>query len=249
MNARTNAPVRQRWREAVIDRIERRTSRVASVYLDVALGAFEAGQHVDVRINELDAGRAERSYWIASPPGAPRVELAVERLDDGEVSPWFHEAARPGDTIEVRGPVDGPFAWRASDGGPILLVGRGCGVVPLMSMVRHRARASAQTSALLLCSARAWEEIIFRDELVAADATQHDFTFVATTTRGAKRRPADFERRVDSAMAREALERWGCKPRHVYVSGAHRFVEAATDALIRAGIAPDRIRTARYGGA
>jgi ferredoxin-NADP reductase len=245
----TSAPARLSWRDAVIARIERRTPRVASVYLDAALGPFEAGQHVDVRLTGPEGYQAERSYSIASPPGAPSIELAIERLENGEVSPYFHEAARPGDTIEVRGPIGGHFVWRAADGGPILLVGGGSGVAPLMSMVRHRALASPQTSALLIYSARTSGEVIFRDELLAADAAQHDFKFIATTTRGEKLRASDFDRRIDAAMVRESLARWGCKPRHVYICGANRFVEAAATASIDAGIAPDRIRTERYGGA
>lgn len=249
MTMATDAPARLRWRDAVIDRIERRTSRVASVYLHTTLDDFVAGQHLDIRLTGSEGYQAERSYSIASRPGAAPVELAIERLDDGEVSPYFHEVARPGDSIEVRGPIGGHFVWRAADGGPILLVGGGSGIAPLMSIARHRTLASPQTSALLVYSARTWEEIIFRDELLLADATQHDFKFIAVTTRGAKKRPADFDRRIDPVMMRESLARWGCKPRHAYVCGANRFVEAASDALIAAGIAADRIRTERYGGA
>ena len=100
-----------------------------------------AGQHVDVRLTAPDGYQAQRSYSIASAPGAPTIELAIERLDDGEVSPYFHEVARPGDSVEIRGPIGGHFVWRSDDGGPLLLVGGGSGVVPLMAMLRHRAAA------------------------------------------------------------------------------------------------------------
>lgn len=237
------------WREAVIERIERQTQRVRSVFLRAALAPHAAGQHVDVRLTGPDGYQVERSYSIASAPGEALIELAIERLDDGEVSPYFHDVARPGDAIEVRGPIGGHFVWRAADGGPLLMVAGGSGVAPLMAMARHRARSAAQTNALLIYSARTWDEIIFRDELVRADAIQPDFHFVATMTRGPRSRPADFERRIDSAMVAESLARWGCKPRHVFVCGANRFVEAAANALLAAAIAPERIRTERYGGA
>jgi len=117
-----------------------------------------------------------------------------------------------------------------------------------MAIARYRAAASPHTKALLIYSARTWDEVIFRDELLEADATQPDFTFIATTTRGASVRTSDFERRIDAAIVRDCLARWGCHPRHVFVCGANRFVEAATSALIGTKVAPDRIRTERFGG-
>jgi len=139
-----------RWQEAVIERVVHQTPRVTSIFLRAALGPYEAGQHVDVRLTAPDGYQAERSYSIASAPGADRIELAIERLEGGEVSPYFHEVARPGDTFEIRGPIGSHFVWRSSDGGPLLLIGGGSGVVPLMAMVRYRATAGWDTMTLLV---------------------------------------------------------------------------------------------------
>ena len=248
MTAATSAAPRLSWRNAVIERIARQTPRVVSVFLRVTLARHEAGQHLDVRLTGPDGYQVERSYSIASEPGSDLVELAIERLEDGEVSPYFHDVAMPGDTVEVRGPIGGHFVWRAADGGPLLLVAGGSGVAPLMAIARYRAFSSPQSNALLIYSARNREEIIFRDELLDADATQPDFTFIATTTRGARLRASDFERRIDAAMVRDCLARWGCEPWHVFVCGANRFVEAATSALTGTKVPPDRIRTERFGG-
>jgi ferredoxin-NADP reductase len=248
VTAEASATPRLEWREARIERLERRSDRVVGVFLRVPLARHEAGQHVDIRLTGEDGYQAERSYSIASAPGSPHVELVIERLEDGEVSPYFHGVAAPGDTIEMRGPIGGHFIWRPGDGGPLLLVAGGSGVAPLMSIARHRAATSAQTSALLLYSARTRDEILFHDELLATEAAQRDFTFIAATTRGPPPRPSDFNRRIDAAVVREALSRWGREPRHVFVCGSNRFVEAAANALIDNGVAAARIRTERYGG-
>jgi ferredoxin-NADP reductase len=249
VTAEAGAHARLAWRDAVIERIERQTPRVISVFLRVDLALHEAGQHLDVRLTAPDGYEAQRSYSIASPPGAPLVELAIEELAEGEVSTYFHEVAVVGDAIEVRGPIGGHFVWRAEDGGPVLLVGGGSGVVPLVAIARHRAIASPQTPALLLYSARTWDEVIFREELVFAQAQQPEFLFIATTTRAPKVRTTDFEGRLDAVQMRGALARWGRAPRLAYVCGANRFVEAAATALIEAGVEAERIRTERYGGA
>jgi ferredoxin-NADP reductase len=237
------------WREAVIERVEHQTKRVVGVFLRVALPPHEAGQHVDVRLSAPDGYEAQRSYSIASEPGAGLIQLVIERLEEGEVSSYFHDVAAPGDTIEVRGPIGGHFVWRAADGGPLLLVGGGSGVAPLMAIARHRATVAPLVPALLVYSARTADEFIFWDELRKADAAHAAFDLIATTTRGAKTRASDFEGRINAAMVREMLARWEHEPRHVYVCGSNHFVEAATNALIDTGIAPERIRTERYGGA
>jgi ferredoxin-NADP reductase len=237
-----------RWQEAVIERIVPRTPRVISVFLRVRLDPYAAGQHVDVRLTASDGYQAQRSYSIASAPGTADIELAIERLEDGEVSPFFHEVARPGDTIEVRGPIGGHFVWRAEDGGPILLIAGGSGVVPLMAIVRDWSTRQPKTPVLLLYSARTWEELVFRDELLNTQAREPNFTFIATTTRGPRHRPDDFDRRLDRSLLRDVLTRWGRAARDVYVCGSNAFVEAVTKSLVLEAVPPASIRTERYGG-
>lgn len=236
------------WRDAVISRIEQATPRIKRFFLDAPLAPHIAGQHVDVRLTAPDGYEARRSYSIASAPGAPQLELIIERLDDGEVSPFFHDVAQVGDTIEVRGPLGGHFIWSAAAGGPLLLVAGGSGIAPLMAMVRGWAAQGAAMPALLVCSARTARELVFHDELLALQAREPGFDFVAVTTREAARRAGDLDRRLDAAALRELLARWGHAPRHVYVCGANPFVEAVAGGLVDAGIAPAFIRTERYGG-
>jgi ferredoxin-NADP reductase len=237
------------WREAVIERIETQTPRVKSIFLRAPLTPHEAGQHVDVRLTAPDGYSAQRSYSIASAPGDELLELAVERLDDGEVSPFLDDVAQPGDSIEMRGPIGGHFVWRAGDGGPLLLIGGGSGVAPLMAMLRHRATVSPGTEALLVDSSRTWDDLIFRDELLRAEATQPHFRLAVTTTREPRHRPADFDRRLDGELLRGILGSWGQSPQHVYVCGATGFVETVADALVAEGISAARIKAERYGGA
>src|SRR5208282_5770409 len=122
--------------------------------------------------------QAQRSYSIASAPGSDDIELAIERLEEGEVSAFFHDVARPGDTIEVRGPIGGHFIWRAADGGPTLLVAGGSGVVPLMAIIRDWQVSATGIPMLFAYSARTWEELVFRDELLDIQAQQPNFTFI-----------------------------------------------------------------------
>ncbi len=237
-----------RWQQATIERIVPQTPRVVSVFLRAAIGPFDAGQHVDIRLTAPDGYEAQRSYSIASAPGAPEIELAIERLEEGEVSPYFHEIAQPGDTFELRGPIGGHFIWRAADGGPLLLIGGGSGVAPLMAMVRHRARVALNTKTMLVYSARTWDEIIYRDELVALEATDVNFRLVLTTTRERRRRSHDYDHRLDRTLLREIMTDWGHVPRHAYVCGSNTFVEAVTSALVADGIPAHIVRAERYGG-
>jgi ferredoxin-NADP reductase len=237
-----------RWQQAVIERIVPQTPRIVSVFLRTTIDPYVAGQHVDVRLSAPDGYHAERSYSIASAPDAPSVELAIERLEEGEVSPYFHEVAQPGDAFEIRGPIGGHFIWRAEDGGPLLLVGGGSGIVPLMAMARHRAKVAPESSALLVYSARTWDDLLYRDELLSLEARDANFALALTTTREARHRPHDFDRRLDRALLREILARWPHAPRHVYVCGSNAFVEAVTSALVLDGIPAPIIRAERYGG-
>lgn len=237
------------WRTATISRMERRTSRVVSVFLTPPFPTHFAGQHLDVRLTAEDGYSAQRSYSIASAPGAPEIELAVERMSDGEVSPYFHEIAQAGDTVEMRGPIGGHFVWRLEDENPVLLLGGGSGVAPLMSMVRHRAATKAKAPTLLIYSSRTWEEIIFRDELIELDGRGDGFSLTLATTRGPKQRERDLDRRIDAPTIFEIVSRWKRMPREVYVCGSNRFVEAAVRALLAQGAMAANIRTERFGGA
>ena len=243
------AALPSRWQQAVIERLLPQTPRVISVFLRSALGPHEAGQHVDVRLTAPDGYEAQRSYSIASAPGAEQLELAIERLEEGEVSPYFHEVARPGDAIEIRGPIGGHFIWRREDGGPLLLVAGGSGIVPLAAMLRHRVNVAPDTPALLVYSARTWNDFVYRDELLRAQSHDGSFRLVLTTTREARHRPDDFERRLDRTLLRDVLARWRQTPRHTYVCGSNAFVEAITSDLVLEALPAASIRAERYGGA
>lgn len=232
------------WRVVKIERIEQLTPRIKSFFLDVpALASHRAGQHVDVRLTAPDGYTAQRSYSIASAPGADAIELIIEKLDDGEVSPFFHGIAEAGESIEVRGPLGGHFVWKPADGGPLLLIAGGSGIAPLMAMARAWAAdlavgemptgataelPSAPMPVLLVCSARTPADLPFRAELLQLEAARHGFTFIAVTTREPPPRPTDLGRRLDGAAIANVLGRWGRTPRHVYVCGANQFVEAVS---------------------
>jgi ferredoxin-NADP reductase len=239
-----------RWQQAAIAAIAPQTPRLKSFFFTPARPfAFRAGQHVDVRLTAPDGYQAERSYSIASAPNSHDIiELAVERLDDGEVSSFLHDVAMVGDEIELRGPVGGHFVWDIADGGPLFLLGGGSGIVPLMSMLRLRAARGSTVPALLLHSARAWDEIIFRDELIAMQERQDGFELALAITRETPRRERDYGRRVDGAIIAEQLRLLPQAPTHVFVCGANAFVEAAAQGAIEAGIPAGIIRTERYGG-
>lgn len=243
-------PRELRWQSAALRSIIVRTPRVKSFFLEPAAPlTFVAGQHVSVRLTAEDGYRVERNYSIASEPERPeRIELAVERLEDGEVSPFFHDVAVEGDTIELRGPIGSHFTWSTGDGGPLLLVAGGSGVVPLRSMIRHRAAQAARVPLLLLLSAPSHEHVLFRDELLAEQNRGGGVHVVLALTREPARRGGDYSRRIDDDMVREVLARFGHAPRHTFVCGSSPFVEAATRALLRAGLEPSTVRTERYGG-
>ena len=240
------------WVEGRIERVEVATPRLKRFFLTAPLPRHVAGQHVDVRLTAEDGYEARRSYSIASAPGAPEIELLIEKLDDGEVSPFFHDIALSGDTIELRGPLGGHFVWRPADGGPLLLVAGGSGVVPLMAMVRDWAGSTHSTHAMplmLVYSARTAAELAFAGELRALEAAAPLFTWVAVTTREAPVRARDRGRRLDSAAVRAVLADWGHAPAHVFVCGSNRFVEAVAGGLLDAAVPAHLIRTERYGGA
>jgi ferredoxin-NADP reductase len=238
------------WQNAKVISITQQTARIKSFVLALSKPfAFSAGQHVDLRLTAPNGYYAIRSYSIASAPNASEhIELAIERLENGEVSPFFHEVVAIGDEIELRGPLGGHFIWSTSDGGPLLLAGGGSGVVPLMAMIRHRQSMGADVPTLLLFSARGWNDALFRDELVELDQRGDGFTLVLTLTREHPRRDGDYGRRVDAAMMSETLARLPATPKYAFICGSNVFVNAAGDAALAAGVPVTAIRTERYGG-
>jgi ferredoxin-NADP reductase len=237
------------WQTAVVKNIIARTARIKSFVLAPSRPVkFVAGQHVDVRLTAPDGYRAMRSYSIASPPeDACQIELAIERLEDGEVSPFFHEVVGVGDKIEFRGPLGGHFVWSKNDGGPLLLVGGGSGLVPLMAIIRHREAVARDVPIVLVLSARNWDDVLYRDELIERHERRTGFTLVLTLTREPPKRDVDYGRRVDASMMAEVLHRLPSSPRHVFVCGGNSFVNSAVDGAIAAGTPTSIIRTERYG--
>jgi ferredoxin-NADP reductase len=232
------------WLAAEVAETVTETPRVRTLVLDVAeWPGHRAGQHVDVRLTAEDGYQAERSYSLASAPGAAPA-ITIERLDDGEVSPYFVDEVVRGDRFELRGPIGGWFVWDADDAtDPLFLVAGGSGVVPLMAMLRHRRATGATVPARLLYSSRTLEDVIYRAELETLGAE-----VVQTLTRDRPTGWRGFARRVDAELLQEVAYPPEQNPR-VYVCGPTRFVEAVADALVGLGHKPGRIRTERFGGA
>jgi ferredoxin-NADP reductase len=233
------------WRVAEVVDVVTETPRVKTIAFAVpGWPGHRPGQHVDVRLTAEDGYQAQRSYSIGSAPDGPRVELTVECLDDGEVSTYLTDELRPGDRIELRGPIGGYFVWEPAQGGPLLLVAGGSGVVPLMAMIRARAAARAEVDARLLFSSRSWDDVIYRDEL---EALRGDgLTVVHALTRSQPPGWAGYARRVDGEMLAEVGPSPLEKP-HVYVCGSTPFVEAVARALVELGHEPHSVKTERFG--
>jgi ferredoxin-NADP reductase len=231
------------WRLARVRDTVPESPTAVTLVLDVEdWGGHRAGQHVDVRLTADDGYQAQRSYSIASAPESDRLELTVERIDDGELSPWLAGEAGPGDEMEIRGPVGGHFTWRVEDGGPLLLVAGGSGLVPLMSMLRHRAAQGSDVDARLLVSARGLEDVLYREELAGLDGVRAVTTLTRTQPPGWSG-PA---RRVDAEMLRELGPPPDSHPR-VYVCGPTAFVERAADLLVALGYDWRMIHAERFG--
>jgi ferredoxin-NADP reductase len=235
------------WRLSEVTDVRHENARVVTLALEVPdWDGHLPGQHVDVRLTAEDGYQAERAYSIASAPDGSRVELAVERLDDGEVSPYLAGELRRGDQLELRGPVGGYFVWEPDRGGPLLLVGGGSGVAPLMAMVRHRAATGSQVPTRLLYSSRSLEDVIFREELERLDAAGDGLTVTHTLTRAQPPGWTGYARRIDAVMLEEVGWRPGERPL-VYVCGPTRLVEAVAGQLVALGHDPARVRTERFG--
>jgi len=222
------------------------TARVRSIVVDPAdWPGHRAGQHVDVRLTAEDGYQAQRSYSIASAPEDDHLVLTVERLEDGEVSPYLLDELRPGDALELRGPIGGYFVWNESHGGPLLLLAGGSGIVPLRSMLRHRAAVESSVPVRLLYSSRSLGEVIYREELARLDAANGvDVRF--TLTREWPDGWQGFRRRIDRELLGEVA--WPAEERPlVYVCGPTAFVETAANGLVDLGHDPRLIKTERFG--
>lgn len=228
------------WRTATVAAIAPETPRAATLTLDLpGWNGHRAGQHVDVRLTADDGYRAQRSYSVASAPEDPRLQITVEELVDGEVSPWMVEVAGVGDQFEVRGPFGGWFVWDASQTTPLMLIAGGSGIVPLMSMLRHRRNAGSDVPVRLLLSVREPDDVFYARELETIGAE-----VVITYTRRAPAGWDGYARRVDRALLQETALLGG----RTYVCGPTTFVETVADHLIALGEPSANIRTERFGG-
>src|SRR5215472_5122967 len=229
--------------EVVATRPETARTKSITIALPNWMG-HQAGQHVDVRLTAEDGYQAERSYSIASPPeDAPRVMLTIERIDDGEVSPYLTEDLRVGDQLEMRGPIGGYFVWDPSEHSPLTLLAGGSGVVPLRSILRHRLRTGSAVAARLLYSARTLPDVIYRDEL----GQHHDGVAVSyTLTRAQPPGWTGHTGRIDAGLLADAAWPATAKPL-AYVCGPTSFVETAAAGLVGLGYPPDRVKTERFG--
>ncbi|HEY6592087.1 MAG TPA: ferredoxin reductase, partial [Actinomycetota bacterium] len=226
------------WRLANVVEVRPETDRVVTLALEVPdWDGHLPGQHVDVRLTAEDGYRAERAYSIASSPDGGRIELAVERLEDGEVSPYLAGELRPGDQLELRGPVGGYFVWEPGRGGPLLLVAGGSGVAPLMAMVRYRAATGREVPARLLYSSRTVEDVIFRGELERLADAGDGLAVTHALTRAQPPGWAGYARRIDAVMLEEVGWRPGERPL-IYVCGPTRLVEAVAGDLVALGHDP-----------
>jgi len=234
-----------RWLVGTVAETVPETARAVTLRLDVPdWPGHRAGQHVDVRLTADDGYQAQRSYSIASPPGSERLELTVERIDDGEVSPYLTTVADVGDQFELRGPIGGWFVWDGTDNAPVLLVGGGSGVVPLRAMLQHHASSGSTAAMHLVQSARTLGDVIYRRELEALVGPRRAVTL--TLTRDAPPDWAGRRGRVDAGLLVELGWPPSAQP-HTFVCGPTPFVETVADALVEVGHDPRRIRTERFG--
>jgi ferredoxin-NADP reductase len=241
------------WRLATVVDVLTETPRTRTLVLDVpGWPGHRAGQHVDVRLTAEDGYRTQRSYSIASAPQDARVALTVDRLDDGEVSPYLTDVLSAGDRLELRGPIGGHFVWDVALGGPLLLVAGGSGIVPLMAMLRHRAAAletadvRGNVPARLLYSSRRWDDVIYRGELARLAQDDATLEVALTFTREPPRGWTGFRRRIDRMMLAELAWPPGERP-HVFICGPTSLVEAAATALVELGHDPALVKTERFG--
>ena len=235
------------WQIATVKSVRTETPEVKTLTLALPdWTPHRPGQHYDLRLTAADGYSAQRSYSVASEPERKgEIDITVERIAEGEVSPFLDDTVVVGDRIEVRGPIGGYFVWDRSIGSPLLLVAGGSGVVPLMAMLRHRAVAGVKDPARLLYSARTYEQIIYGEELEIL-AKRNGLTVAYTLTRSQPGGWKGYTRRVDDAMLKEVSEPLG-RDALAYICGPTALVEVAADGLERVGLPADRIRTERFG--
>jgi ferredoxin-NADP reductase len=234
------------WQLGTVAELIDETAQTRSIALDVAgWPGHRAGQHVDVRLTADDGYQAQRSYSIASAPEDERLVLTVERIDDGEVSPYLTQVLVPGDELELRGPIGGYFVWEDVLGGPLLLVAGGSGVVPFRSMLRHHEASRSDVPVRFLYSARSVGDVIYRDELMRL-GMRDGINVRLTLTREQPEGWEGYAGRIDRAL----LEDVAWTPHDAplaYVCGPTGLVEAAAQILVELGHDPARIRTERFG--
>jgi ferredoxin-NADP reductase len=236
------------WQDATVVSIREETPRVKTIRFALTRWPGHLpGQRVELRLTAEDGYHAERSYSIASPPEVSGLELTVERLEDGEVSPFLTTQLQPGDTIQLRGPIGGSFVWYASERRtPLLLVGGGSGVVPLMCMLRHRRLSGSAVPAALLYSARTREDVIYHEELTDIARSDPVFTLRITLTRDRAPGWSGAKGRIDVPAVQTLLRDLGGVA-DTFVCGSDGFVEAASALLVQAGQPAASIRTERFG--
>jgi ferredoxin-NADP reductase len=245
--ARTAIRGRLTWQLADVTGLVDQTPRIRTIELDArGWPGHLPGQHVDVRLTADDGYQAERSYSIATPANGTRLAITVERIEDGEVSPYLAGELQPGDKLELRGPIGGYFVWEPSRGGPLLLAAGGSGIVPLMAMIRERVAMGSWVSVRLLASSRSWDEVIYRSELEEIGRERMGIEVVHALTRSQPPDWQGYDRRVDREMLAEVA--WPPTDRPLcYICGPTGFVETVASALVELGHAPDMIRTERFG--
>jgi ferredoxin-NADP reductase len=244
--AGTALPGRLSWQLATVEAKHPETPRALTLRLTSdAWPGHLPGQHVDIRLTAEDGYQAQRSYSVASAPEPRRLALTIEDIPDGEVSPYLSDELRPGDQLELRGPIGGYFTWTERDGGPLLLVAGGSGVVPLMSMLRYRQTTGSDIPATLLYSSRAWDDIIYREELdrLSADPS---LRIVHTLTRTQPAGWDGYARRIDTDMLAEVAGP-PAPGGLAYVCGPTSLVESVASDLVALGYPPHRVKTERFG--
>jgi ferredoxin-NADP reductase len=237
------------WQIASVTKITSETAKVKTFTFQLpAWSTHRAGQHYDIRVTAPDGYVAQRSYSIASAPErAGEIDLTIELVEGGEVSTFLHEVVRVGDRIEVRGPIGGYFVWEApSHDGPLLLVAGGSGVVPMMSMLRHRAAARVTVPVRLLYSSRTFDDVIYRAELESLAAKGDGLEVFHTLTRSQPAGWTGYARRIDDSMLAEVSRPFGAKAL-AFICGPTALVESAATSLEVAGLPAQRIKTERFG--